>query len=55
MVGEPRTKPRRAIEVLSPKAAAMAEYPRDAVLTQAYLAEAHTAAGKHDAAPYLPN
>jgi len=28
----------------------MAEYPRDAVLTQAYLAEAHAAAGEHDAA-----
>ena len=40
--------PDRAVEVLTPKVAAMAEYPRDAVLTQAYLAEAHLAAGDRE-------
>lgn len=43
-------EPRRAIEVLTPKAAAMADYPRDVVLTQAYLAEAHAAAGDREQA-----
>jgi len=46
MVGEPH----RAIEILTPKVAAMAEYPRDAVLTQVYLAEAHAAVGERDQA-----
>lgn len=46
MVGEPR----RAIEALTPKVAAMADYPRDVVLTQAYLAQAHQAAGSRDEA-----
>ncbi|WP_018505362.1 hypothetical protein [Parafrankia discariae] len=50
MVGEPR----QAIGVLTPKVAAMADYPRDVVLTQAYLAEAHAAAGDADqAASYV--
>ncbi|MCM3921552.1 hypothetical protein ND748_07720 [Frankia sp. AiPs1] len=43
-------RPRQAIEALTPKVEAMAEYPRDVVLTQAYLAEAHAAAGDRDRA-----
>ncbi len=43
-------RPRQAIEALTPKVEAMADYPRDVVLTQAYLAEAHTAAGNLDKA-----
>ncbi|MCM3920257.1 hypothetical protein ND748_00950 [Frankia sp. AiPs1] len=34
-------RPRQTIEALTPKVAAMAEYPRDVVLVRAYLAEAH--------------
>lgn len=45
MVGEPR----RAVEILTVQLPGLADYPRDVVLTQAYLAEVHAAAGDLDA------
>ncbi len=45
-------RPRQAIEALTPKVKAMADYPRDAVLTQAYLAEAHAAGDRDQAEDY---
>ncbi|KPM55669.1 hypothetical protein ACG83_10290 [Frankia sp. R43] len=45
MVGEPL----RAVEILTAQLPGLGEYPRDVVLTQAYLAEAHAAAGDLDA------
>ncbi|WP_154677297.1 hypothetical protein [Parafrankia discariae] len=46
MVGEPH----RAVEVLTAQLPGLADYPRDVVLTQAYLAEAHHLAGDQDEA-----